>query len=140
MKCQEKIKSKKAILIISMICVVIIGTAGGLATFFLTKKVDEKQNDVVKLQNDKIKKFGKKFKPSTIEEDMKELENLIRKKTLSENMKDTEDLIKLRMKNSTDTTKNTFGISDNSTNAKFSTQKNKPGKHQALYIGVINYK
>ena len=140
MTCQEKIKSKKAILIISMICVVIVGTAGGLATFFLTKKVDQKRTEDVTVKNDKIKKFGKKFNPSTVEEDMKELENLIKKKNLSQDMKDIEDLIKLQMKNSTDTTKNTFEISDNSTNAKFSTQKNKPGKHQALYIGVINYK
>ena len=133
MTCQEKIKSKKAILIISMICVVIVGTAGGLATFFLTKKVDQKRTEDVTVKNDKIKKFGKKFNPSTVEEDMKELENLIKKKNLSQDMKDIEDLIKLQMKNST----NSVQVIDNSTNAKSSTRKNKPGKHQALLIRRI---
>ena len=60
MKCPEKIKSKKVIFIVVSIFFVIIGTAGGLATFFLMKNKNENQIRIVTSKLDKSKKAKKK--------------------------------------------------------------------------------
>ena len=70
MKCPEKIKSKKVIFIIVSICFVILGTAGGLATFFLMKNKNKNRTEILNEKNDK-----KATKQTSLKEDMKELEN-----------------------------------------------------------------
>ena len=109
------------IFIIVSICFVILGTAGGLATFFLVKNKNKNRTEILNEKNDK-----KATKQTSLKEDMKELEKLIKRNTLSEDMKDIEDLIKQGMKNSTDVTKNTSN--DISTKAVLDIKKTKPGK------------
>ena len=100
---------------------IILGVAGGLATFFLMKETNENRTEIFK-----VKKVKNATKQTSLEEDMKELEKLIKRNTLSKDMKDIEDLIKQGNKNSTDVTKNTSN--DISTKAVLDIKKTKPGK------------
>ena len=86
---------------ISLICVVIIGTAGGLATFFVTKKASKKQTEISEVKRDRTKKA----KETTVKKNIKELEKS-RKKTLIANMKYLEDLIEQNKKTTVSATEN----------------------------------
>ena len=101
---QEKVKANKVILIIMIIGIIIIITTIGVATFLLTKNSNQKQEEVSIVKKDKVKNFTS----TTLEEDMQELE----------------DLIKLKIKNSIFDTKNVSNTSlfmhnDNATHALF---------------------
>ena len=101
---QEKVKANKVILIIMIIGIIIIITTIGVATFLLTKNSNQKQEEVSIVKKDKVKNFTS----TTLEEDMQELE----------------DLIKLKIKNSIFDTKNVSNTSlfmqnDNATIALF---------------------
>ena len=111
------------IFIIVSICFVILGTAGGLATFFLMKNKNENRTEILKEKNDKTKKANKQ---TSLEDDMKELEKLIMRNTFSEDMKDIEDLIKQGMKNSSNVTK--YTLANISITTVLGINKTKPGK------------
>ena len=101
---QEKVKANKVFLIILIIGIIIFITTFGVATFLFTKNSNQKQEEVSRVKKDKVKNFTS----TTLEEDMQELENLI----------------KLKMKNSISNTKNISNTSlfmhnDNATHALF---------------------
>ena len=90
---------------ISVICVVIIGTTGGVATFFVTKKASEKRTEISKVKRDRTKKADQ----TTVKENMKKLEKIREIKmlmTLNANMKYLEDLIEQNKKTSVSATEN----------------------------------